>query len=63
MKAELLTQIAQFFVNLYSDELDVITPDCIYEWWSMNWSNWGEQTNEDVYNQVEKAIWSEINHR
>lgn len=63
MNTELLSQITTFFVNLYSDELDVITPDCIYEWWSMNWSNWVEDTDQDIYNEIEKAIWDKINER
>lgn len=63
MKTELLNRIVQFFTNLYNDELDVMTSDCIYEWWYYNWSNWVEETNEDIYNEVEKAIWAEINHR
>lgn len=40
MKIENLNQIAEFFVNLYSDELEEMSSDAIYEWWSMNWSNW-----------------------
>lgn len=63
MKIENLNQIAEFFVNLYSDELNEITSDNIYEWWSMNWSNWVEETNIEVYNEVEKAIWLKINER
>lgn len=37
-----------------------MTSDCIYEWWYYNWSNWVEETNEDIYNEVEKAVWAEI---
>lgn len=55
------TEIADFFVELYKDELEDITSDSIYEWWSINWSNWVEETNQDVYNEVEKAIWNKIN--
>lgn len=60
MKTENLNQIAEFFVNLYSDELNELTPDAISEWWSMNWSNWVEENNIKVYNEVEKAIISKI---
>lgn len=60
MEKEKLNQIAKFFVNLYSDELEDITSDLIYEWWQINWSNWVEETNQDVYNEVEKAIWEKI---
>lgn len=56
-----IQEIANFFVNLYSDEIEEITSDSIYEWWSINWSNWVEETNQDVYNEVEKAIWNKIN--
>lgn len=63
MKIENLNQIAEFFVNLYSDELEEMSSDAIYEWWSMNWSNWVEETNVEVYNEVEKAIWQKINER
>ena len=63
MKIENLNQIAEFFVNLYSDELNEITSDNIYEWLSMNWSNWVEDTDQDIYNEVEKAIWDKINER
>lgn len=55
-----IQEIAKFFVNLYSDELEDITSDSIYEWWSINWSNWVEETNQDVYNEVEKAILGKI---
>lgn len=56
-----IQEIQKFFVNLYSDEIEDITSDSIYEWWSINWSNWVEETNQDVYNEVEKAIWNKIN--
>lgn len=61
MEKETLNQIAKFFVNLYGDEIEDITSDSIYEWWSMNWSNWVDETNQDVYIEVEKAVWAEIN--
>lgn len=61
MEKKLLNKIANFFVNLYSDEIEEMTSDSIYEWWSMNWSNWVEETNQDIYNEVEKAIWDKIN--
>lgn len=61
MEKKLLNKIANFFVNLYNDELDEMTSDAIYEWWSMNWSNWVDETNEDIYDEVEKAIWQKIN--
>lgn len=60
MEKETLNQIAGFFVNLYNDELDKITADAIYEWWSQNWSNWVEDTDEDIYNVVEKTIFEMI---
>lgn len=60
MEKKLLNEIANFFVNLYSDEIEEMTSDSIYEWWSMNWSNWVEETDHDIYNEVEKAIWSKI---
>lgn len=60
MNIELLSQITKFFVNLYSDELETMTSDCIYEWQYYNWSNWVEETNEDIYNEVQKAVWAEI---
>lgn len=61
MEKETLNQIAKFFVNLYGEEIEDITSDAIYEWWSMNWSNWVDETNQDVYIEVEKAVWAEIN--
>lgn len=61
MGKELLNEIANFFVNLYDDELEEMTSDAIYEWWSINWSNWVDETNQDIYNEVEKAIWDKIN--
>lgn len=61
MEKKLLNEIADFFVNLYNDELEEMTSDAIYEWWSINWSNWVDETNQDIYNEVEKAIWDKIN--
>lgn len=61
MGKKLLNEIANFFVNLYNDELEEMTSDAIYEWWSINWSNWVDETNQDIYNEVEKAIWDKIN--
>lgn len=60
MKAELLNQIADFFTNLYEDELSEMTSDCINEWWNCNWSNWTEETNEEIYAKVEITIWRKI---
>lgn len=60
-KSEIINQAAKHFINIYSDELDAMTSDGIYEWWYYNWSNWVEETNEDIYNEVEKAVWAEIN--
>lgn len=60
-KPEIINQAAKHFINIYSEELDAMTSDCIYEWWYYNWSNWIEETNEDIYNEVEKAVWAEIN--
>ena len=61
MEKNLLNEIANFFVNLYDEELEEMTSDAIYEWWSINWSNWVDETNQDIYNEVEKAIWDKIN--
>nr|DAE86716.1 MAG TPA: hypothetical protein [Caudoviricetes sp.] len=61
MEKKLLNEIANFFVNLYDEELEELTSDAIYEWWSINWSNWVDETNQDIYNEVEKAIWDKIN--
>lgn len=61
MEKKLLNEIANFFVNLYDEELEEMTSDAIYEWWSINWSNWVDETNQDIYNEVEKAIWDKIN--
>lgn len=61
MGKKLLNEIANFFVNLYNDELEEMTSDAIYEWWSINWSNWVDETNQDIYNEVEKAILDKIN--
>lgn len=60
MEKKLLNEIADFFVNLYSDELEEMTSDAIYEWWSINWSNWVDETNQNIYNEVENAIWEKI---
>lgn len=59
--SEIINQAAKHFINIYSDELDAMTSDGIYEWWYYNWSNWVDETNENIYNDLEKAIWSEIN--
>ena len=61
MEKKLLNEIANFFVNLYDEELEEMTSDVIYEWQSINWSNWVDETNQDIYNEVEKAIWDKIN--
>lgn len=61
VEKKLLNEIANFFVNLYDEELEEMTSDAIYEWWSINWSNWVDETNQDIYNEVEKAIWDKIN--
>ena len=58
-----LQEIAEFFCNLYSEELNEITGDSINEWWAINWSNWVDNKEDIEYNEIEKAIFDAINNK
>lgn len=58
-----LQEIADFFCNLYSEELNDITGDSICEWWTINWSNWVDNKEDIEYNEIEKAIFDAINNK
>lgn len=58
-----LQEIAEFFCNLYSEELNDITGDSICEWWTINWSNWVNNKEDIEYNEIEKAIFDMINNK
>lgn len=58
-----LQEIAEFFCNLYSEEINDITGDSICEWWTINWSNWVDNKEDIEYNEIEKAIFGMINNK
>lgn len=57
-----LQEIAEFFCNLYSEELNDITGDSINEWWTINWSNWVDNKEDIEYNEIEKAVFEKIDN-
>lgn len=57
-----LQEIAEFFCNLYSEELNDITGDSINEWWTINWSNWVDDKEDIEYNEIEKAVFEKIDN-
>jgi hypothetical protein len=51
-----LDQIVKHFTILYADELQYVTPDTIFEWWSQT----KDQYDDVNYEDVEKAILNAI---
>jgi len=47
-----LDQIVKHFTTLYAEELQYVTPDTIFEWWSMT----RDQYSDVEYKEVEEAI-------
>lgn len=64
MKEEILNKIVKHFLDLYKEEIerDEITDECIYEWWWDTRDQYGYDADEgsEVYQEIEKAIWSKI---
>lgn len=58
-----LQEMAEFFCNLYNDELNDITGDSICEWWNINWSNWVDNKEDIEYNEIEKAVFEKIKNK
>lgn len=65
MKREILNQIVKHFTDLYADEInaDEVTDDVIHEWWGYTRDQYGYDTEgggNEVYPEVERAIWKTI---
>lgn len=64
MKEEKLNEIVKHFLDLYKEEIerDETTDDCIHEWWWDTRDQYGYDAKEgnEVYPEIEKAIWSKI---
>lgn len=62
LNPEVLTQIANHFVELYSDEIESVTPDMISEWWGMTCDQYGcsQENKGEVLSQIENEILTHI---
>lgn len=53
---ETLGQIVKHFTILYADELQYVTPDTIFEWWSQAKDQYADVNYEDVEKAILNAI-------
>ena len=57
-----LNAIVKHFIDLYADELHEVTPDCIYEWWSLTSDQYNiDRGDDEIYDEIERAIFKKIN--
>lgn len=72
MSTKVVDKIVRHFVDIYEDEIDDVDADCINEWWGLTIDQYADELEseglnldsdegkEDVYVQIEKAIFKEI---
>lgn len=51
-----LDQIVKHFTSLYAEELQSVTPDTIFEWWSQTKDQYADVNYEDVEKAILNAI-------
>ena len=62
LDSKTLSAIVKHFINLYADELDNVTPDWIYEWWSLTSDQYNiDRGDDEIYDEIERAIFKKIN--
>ena len=61
LDSKTVSAIVKHFIDLYADEIQQVTPDCIYEWWMLTADQYNiDRSDDDLYDRIEKAIFKEI---